>query len=105
MNDILSRRNFLRSTAGAISGAALLPTDAEATGLNEPLSLEQAAHALHQTVGRFSGRNAPFFDGDRHPFPERAFEWAMENLRYCSVDEIQALMKPLFEGCATQKTD
>ena len=101
MTDILSRRNFLRSTAGAISGAALLPTDTTATDLNEPLSLEQAAHALHQTVGRFSDLNAPFFDADRSPFPEQALEWAMENLRYCSADEIQHLLKPLFEGGAS----
>lgn len=97
MNDILSRRNFLRSTAGAVSGAALLPTDAAATGLNEPLSLEQAAHALHETVGRHSAQNAPFFPADRY-LPGEGFplKYAMERLRFCPVDEIQTLLKPLF---------
>ena len=101
MND-LSRRNFLRSTAGAISGAALLPTDAAATGLNEPLSLEQAAHALHETIGRHSAQNAQFFPAAHYlPADGITRRFAMEGLRFCSVDKIQHLLKPLFEGGAS----
>jgi len=102
MNDIRSRRNFLRGTAGAISGAALLPTDAAATGLNEPLSLEQAARALHETIGRHSAQNAQFFPESHYlPVEDITLKYAMEGLRFCSVDKIQHLLKPLFEGGAS----
>ncbi len=97
----LNRRNFLGGTAGAISGAVLLPADNVSTGLHQSLSLEQAAHALHETVGRFSDRNIPFFSESSKSFPDSSIKWAMENLRYCSVDEIQHLLKPLFEGGAS----
>ena len=91
----VTRRNFLSGTAGALaaSGAALVsPVEAK------PAELEQMARALHQTVGRYSDQNAPFFSQPPLPPCNPSLDFAMENLRYWSVDEIQHLLKPLFEG-------
>ena len=96
----VSRRRFLGGTAVAIAttGVVLLPQ--QTVGSNEPISLEHAASALHEVVGRFSDQSAPF-DLDRSaPQSSRStsLDYAMEHLRYCSVDEIQGLLKPLFGG-------
>ena len=103
MTNEVTRRGFLSGTAGAIatSGAAILPADDAIKGLNQSLSLEQAAHALHETVGRYSDRNAPFFTEARLPPKNPSLDFVMENLRYWSVDEIQHLLKPLFDGGAS----
>ncbi len=93
----VTRRNFLSGTAGASSGAAHLPHGNVQAEMSE---LEQMAHALHETVGRYSDRNAPVFS-EPHLSPRNpSLDFAMENLRYWSVDEIQHLLKPLFEGSA-----
>ena len=96
----VTRRNFLSGTAGAIaaSGAVLLSNGEAQT---DTLELEQVAHALHQTVGRYSDRNAPVFAEAHLPPRNPSLDFAMENLRYWSVDEIQHLLKPLFEGGAS----
>ena len=95
----VSRRRFLSGTAGAIAttGAVLLPQQAIA---EEPLTLEQMAHALHEAVGRHSIRKAPFdFEGDVSTQSRMgALGYAMENLRNSSIDEIQCILKPLFGG-------
>ncbi len=93
----LSRRNFLSGTAGAIatSGAVLL-SNGEAQA--DTLEMEQMAHALHEAVGRYSDRNAPFFSEPHLPPSDPSLNFVMENLRYWSVDEIHHLLKPLFEG-------
>ena len=89
--EIVSRRGFLSGTAGALAarGATLLTTDTVGKDLNKPLSLEQMADALYEAAGRYSDRNAPFFD---EPLPRsstgRILSFAMEHLRHCSVDEI-----------------
>ena len=97
----VNRRNFLGGTAGAISGAVLLPADNASTGLNQSPSLEQAAHALHETVGRYSDQHAPCLAVQASPVTDHGLMYAMETLRSCSVDEIQHLLKPLFEGGAS----
>jgi hypothetical protein len=56
------------------------------------------ASALHDAVGRYSNQNARSFgprsvDGARIPL-----SFAMENMRDCSVADIQQLLKPLFGG-------
>ena len=99
----VSRRRFLNGTAGAIAttGAILLPQQAIAA--DEPLTLEQMAHALHETVGRHSVRKAPFdFEGYESTYQSRrcAVNYAMENLRDSSIDEIQRILKPLFGGAS-----
>ncbi len=98
----VTRRNFLSGTAGAISGAALLPTDHAVEGLNKSISLEQMAHALHEAVGRYSDQNTSYHFGpcpldDKHPLI-----YSMERLRDCSVDDIQHLLKPLYENRDSQ---
>ena len=93
----VTRRHFMSGTAGAIatSGAVLL-SNGEAQA--DTLELEQVAHALHQTIGRYSDRTAPFFTEARLPPTNPSLDFVMENLRYWSADEIQHLLKPLFEG-------
>ena len=84
----LTRRNFLSGTAGAISGAVLLP------GMPE---LEQMAQALHDAVGRYSdegGHVQVCADGC-------SLNLDVDNLRSCSVDEIQQLLSPLYQGGAS----
>ena len=96
----VTRRGFLSRTAGVIaaSGAALLPNGDVQAEMSE---LEQMAHALHEAVGRHSDQNIPFFSESSNTYPDSSIKWAMENLRYHSVDEIQTLLKPLFEGAAS----
>ena len=99
----VNRRNFLNGTAGAISGAVLLSTDSAAEGANQSLSLEQAAEFLHELVGRHAGRNAQVFDDQRHSelcddCRDNSIRFMMENLRFCSVDDVRRLLKPMFEG-------
>ncbi len=96
----VTRRGFLGSTAGVIaaSGAAILPNGDVQAEISE---LEQMAHALHQAVGRHADRNVPFFSESSNTYPDSSIKWALENLRYCSVDEIQHFLKPLFEGGAS----
>ena len=94
----VTRRGFLSGTAGAISGAVLLPNGEVQAEISE---LEQMAHALHEAVGRYSDQNTPFFavqlcSGQM----DHSLKFAMENLRDCSVDEIQALLRPLYQGGA-----
>ena len=102
--NIVSRRLFLSGTAGAIAttGAILLPQHTIAS--DKPISLEHIAHALHEAVARFSDRNAPFhFEHERpspHTLRSTSLDYAMENMRTCSVDEIQCLLKPLFRGAS-----
>ncbi len=94
----VNRRVFLSGTAGAISGAALLPNGEVQAELSE---LEQMARALHKTVGRYSDQNAPSIPVQAYsPRTRTPFMFALENLRACSVDEIQHLLKPLFAGSA-----
>ena len=79
----VTRRNFLSGTAGAIATGAAVSMPQEAVAdLNEPISLEQMAHALHEAVGRYSDRNAPFFTEERLPPRNPSLDYAMENLRY-----------------------
>ncbi len=98
---IVTRRIFLSGTARAIAtgAAASMPQEA-VEGLNKSLSLEQMAHALHEAVGRYSDRNAPFFSKPHLPPRNPSLDFAMENLRYWSVDEIQHLLKPLYGGAS-----
>ena len=100
MNDTLNRRKFLGGTAGAIatSGAVLeLPGEAD-----HAFSLGRTASALHDAIGRYSDQNAPMGGGPSWPTLEQSsLIWAMENLRDCSVDRIQELLKPFFEGGAS----
>ena len=97
----VTRRNFLSGTAGAIATGAAVSMPQEAVeGLNKLMSLEQMAHALHEAVGRYSDRNAPVISEPHLSPMNPSLDFAMENLRYWSVDEIQHLLKPLFEGGA-----
>ena len=96
-----TRRGFLSGTAGAIaaSGAALLPSGEVQARMPE---LEQMAQALHKAVGRYADKYAPMSDIPAGPYIRRnPLDFAMENLRDCSVDQIQDLLKPLFEGGAS----
>ena len=98
---IVTRRIFLSGTAGAIAtGAAASMPQEPVEGLNKFLSLEQMAHALHEAVGRYSDRNAPFFTDARLPLKNPSLDFAMENLRYWSVDEIQCLLQRLCGGAS-----
>ena len=100
----VSRRRFLSGTAGAIAttGAVLLPQQAIAA--DEHLTLEQMANALHETVGRYSDRNAEFqFDPPLDkPGPNASLflDFVLERLRHSSVDEIQCILKPLIGGAS-----
>ena len=93
----VTRRGFLSGTAGAIatSGAALaLPEDADHAS-----SLRQTALVLHDAIGRYSNQNARFFAKDSVSLgSETSLRYSMECLRDCSVDEIQQLLKPLYES-------
>ena len=100
----VSRRRFLGGTAGAIAatGAILLPQQTIAS--DKPISLVQMARALHEAVARYSDQNAPFhFEGQRpspHTLRTSSLDFALENLRTSSVDDIQCLLKPLFGGAS-----
>ena len=95
----VTRRWFLSGTAGAISGAVLLPNGEAQAEMSE---LEQMAHALHQVVGQYSDQSAPFFAVQPSARQmDHSLNFAMENLRYCSVDEIQRMLKSFFEGGAS----
>ena len=92
----VTRRGFLSGTAGVIatSGAAL-PLSGEA---DHASSLEEMANALHDAVGRYCDQNTSFnleaCSLDRwHPLM-----YSMERLRDRSVDEIQHLLRPLYEN-------
>ena len=99
----VTRRRFLSGTAGVIATGVAVPMSQEAVeGLNESISLEQMASALHEAVGRYSDRNAPFFNQSRLPPKNPSLDFAMENLRHWSVDEIQYLLKSLFEKTTNQ---
>jgi len=98
----VTRRRFVSGAAGtvAIAGAALLPIQAGSSA--EPLSTEEIANALHEAVGRYSERKTPVsFD---KPLTEDtrscSVAFAMECLRDCTVEEIQALLKPFVGGAA-----
>ena len=100
--DRVSRRRFLTVTAGAIAapGAVLLPQQTIAS--DKPVSLEQMAHALHEAIGHYSDRHTQVFS--RAKYPEinhvNSLGYAMEVLRTHSVDEIQCLLKSLFQGAS-----
>ena len=91
---IVSRRNFLSRTAGAISGAVLLPRG------NTP-ELEQMAQALHKAVGRYADEGGPSYVEVCSPLEDRSITLEMEILRPCSVHEIQDLLMPLFKGAGS----
>ena len=96
----VTRRGFLSSAAGAIaaSGAALLPNGEVQAEISE---MEQMAHALHRAVGRYSDTNAPTQVRAYSPLTGHSLMFAMDCLRDCSVDEIQDLLKPLYQGGAS----
>ena len=97
----VTRRNFLSGTAGVIAtGAAVAMPQEAVEGLNKSVSLEQMAHTIHEAVGRYSDRNAPFFNEPHLPPRDPSLKFAMENMRYWSVDEIQHLLKPLYGGAS-----
>ena len=91
----VTRRRFLNGTAGAISGAVLLPHVEVQAEISE---LEQMAHALHEAVGRYSDQNAPTHVKAYSPLTGHSLMFAMDCLRDCSVDEIQDLLMPLYQG-------
>ncbi len=94
----VTRRSFIGGTAGTIaaSGAALaLPWETD-----HVFSLEQTASALHGAIGRYADKNLPFFDHDCSSGGKTGLSYSMECLRDCSVEHIQELLKPLFEGGA-----
>ena len=91
--EIVNRRRFLSGTAGAIATGTALHLAPDKSS-----SLKEMASVLHDAVGRYSDQNAPFHFGacpldDRHPLM-----YAMERLRDCSADEIQYLLRPLYEN-------
>ncbi len=63
----------------------------------KPPSLEQTAHALHDTVGRYSDKGAPTHVRVWSPLGDQSLLYEMKTLRSCSVDQIQYLLKPLYE--------
>lgn len=92
----VTRRGFLSRTAGAIaaSGAAILPLGKVQARMPE---LEQMAQALHDAVGRYSdegGHVQVCADGC-------SLNLELDNLRSCSVDQIQDLLRPLYQGGAS----
>ncbi len=97
----VTRRGFLSGTAGVLAtGAAVSMSQEAVEGLNKSISLEQMAHALHEAVGRYSDRHAPIFSQPHLPSANPSLDFAMENMRYWSVDEIQHLLKPLYGGAS-----
>ena len=90
----VTRRNFLSGTAGAIatSGATLLPQ-------GEMPKIEQMAQALHNAVGRYSNEGGP--SHVEVCSEDRSITLEMEILRPCSVNEIQDLLMPLYQGGAS----
>ncbi len=94
----VSRRRFLSGTAGAIAttGVALLPQQTSA----KPISLEQTSQALHEIVVRYSEQNAPIVLGRVPSVVSTTLGFTLENMRYCSVAEIQQLLKPLLRGAS-----
>ena len=98
----VSRRRFLNGTAGAIATTAAVLLPQQTMGSDKPMSLEQMSRALHEAVGRHSDRNAEFhFEQSSVPsLRSSSLDFAMENLRHSSVDEIQCLLKPLFGGAS-----
>ncbi len=92
----VTRRRFLSRTAGAISGAVLLPRGAVQEKMPE---LEQMAQALHEAVGQYSNEGGPSYV--EVCSEDRSITLEMEILRPCSVHEIQDLLMPLYQGGAS----
>ncbi len=59
-------------------------------------SLEQTAHALYDTFGRFSDKDAPPQVRVWSPLVDLSQLYESEELRSCSANEIARLMRPLY---------
>lgn len=98
----VTRRGFLGKTGTvlAVSAATVLPQQTIAS--NEPMSLEQMAHALHEIVGRYSDLHvAPNIQMPGPRLRSAMFvNGTMEMLRGRSVNEIQCILKPLIGGAS-----
>lgn len=84
----LNRRNFL---AGSIAALPLLPQSDQ--------SLGEMASALHDAIAQFPDENVPTHVqvcADGH-----SLNLDVDNLRSCSVEEIQDLLRPLYQGGAS----
>ncbi len=102
-----TRRGFLSGTVGVIASSATtattlqLPAEHTLEGLDKSHSLRKTASALHDVIGRYSDQNASFH------FPassgKSAIMFAMECLRTCSVDEIQHVLRPLYQKAGGAK--
>ncbi len=93
----VTRRSFLGGTAGIITAASgVTIINSQITSKPLDRSRRQMARALHDAVGQYSDECGPThvqaWSGDRSLMLE------VENLRTCSVDDIQDLLKPLFEN-------
>ncbi len=86
-----TRRSFLTGAAGAIATGAALQLAPDKSS-----SIEEMASALHDVIGQFTDENLPSHvqvcaDG-------RSLNLEIEPLRGCSVDEIQHVLRPLYEN-------
>ena len=86
--------------AGALAATTLLPQ--QSVGSDSPISLDEAAHALHEIVARHSAQNTRFDFGDRRGvhYSRSAIDYAMETMRDCSEDELRQLLQPEFGGAS-----
>ncbi len=89
-----TRRSFLSGAAGVIATGAALQLEPDRSS-----SLTEMASALHDAIGQFTDENLPSHvqvcaDG-------RSLALEIEPLRDSSVDEIQHLLRPLYENLQT----
>ncbi len=86
-----TRRGFLSgATAAIVTGAAFQLSPDKSS------SLKEMASDLHDAIGQFTDDNLPSHvqvcaDG-------RSLQLEIEPLQGCSVEQIQDLLKPMFEG-------
>ncbi len=86
-----TRRSFISGAAAAIATGAALQLAADKSS-----SLKEMASELHNAIGQFTDDNFPTHvqvcaDG-------RSMKLEIEPLQGCSVEQIQDLLKPMFEG-------
>ena len=89
-----TRRGFLSGVVGAIATGAALQLEPD-----KSFSLKEMASDLHNAIGQFTDENLP--SHVQVCADSRSLELEIESLRDCYVDEIQQLLRPLYQGGAS----
>jgi len=89
-----TRRSFLSGAAGVIATGAAFQLSPDKSS-----SLKEMASDLHDAIGQFTDDNLPSHVqvcADGH-----SLQLEIDPLQGCSVEQIQDLLKPMFEGGAS----